>query len=84
MRRRRRPGLGKPAPYAARCTCPAPDRRAAADAEWRGPEEISRGIAAGETQVVLAARIGRDPSVVCREIARHGGRERYRATQAPL
>lgn len=36
-------------------------------------EEISRGIAAGEGQKQIAARIGRDASVVCREIARHGG-----------
>ena len=31
---------------------------------------------------MIAARIGRNPSVVSREIARHGGRERYRATRA--
>jgi IS30 family transposase len=31
---------------------------------------------------VIAARIGRNPSVVRREIAGHGGRERYRATRA--
>ena len=45
-------------------------------------EEISRGIAEGVEGVVIAARIGRDPSVVSRDIARHGGRERYRATRA--
>lgn len=45
-------------------------------------EEISRGIAEGVEGVVIAARIGRNPSVVSREIARHGGRERYRATRA--
>jgi IS30 family transposase len=45
-------------------------------------EEISRGIAADEEQEQLAARIGRDPSVVCREIARHGGRVGYRAAAA--
>jgi len=45
-------------------------------------EEISRGIAEGLEGAVIAARIGRDPSVVSREIARHGGRERYRATRA--
>lgn len=47
-------------------------------------EEISRGMAAGDVQVVIAARIGRDPSVVCREIARHGGRGGYRAAGAAL
>ncbi len=45
-------------------------------------EEISRGIAEGAEGVVIAARIGRVPSVVSRDIARHGGRERYRATRA--
>jgi hypothetical protein len=45
-------------------------------------EEISRGLAEDLSQVVIAARIGRDPSVVSREIARHGGRSRYRATRA--
>jgi IS30 family transposase len=42
-------------------------------------EEISRRIAAGEEQKQIAERIGRDPSVVCREITRHGGRAGYRA-----
>ena len=41
-------------------------------------EEISRGIAQGADGVVIAARIGRDPSVISREITRHGGRHRYR------
>lgn len=45
-------------------------------------EEISRGIAEGLSGKVIAQRIGRDPSVVSREIARHGGRGRYRATVA--
>jgi len=45
-------------------------------------EEISRGIAEGASGQVIAARIGRDPSVVSREIVRHGGRDRYRATRA--
>jgi len=45
-------------------------------------EEISRGIAEGVEGAVIAARIGRDPSVISREITRHGGRERYRATRA--
>src|SRR5512144_5345 len=45
-------------------------------------EEISRGIAEGVEGAVIAARVGRDTSVISREIARHGGRERYRATRA--
>jgi len=45
-------------------------------------EEISRGLAQGQAGVVIAARIGRHPSVVSREITRHGGRDRYRASRA--
>jgi IS30 family transposase len=45
-------------------------------------EEISRGIAEQAEGRVIAERIGRDPSVVSREVARHGGRTRYRAVVA--
>ena len=45
-------------------------------------EEISRGIAAGEPIRRIAVRLGRAASTVSREIARHGGRSRYRASDA--
>jgi len=45
-------------------------------------EEISRGIAEQAQGKVIAARIGRCPSVIGRDIARHGGRVAYRATVA--
>src|SRR5258708_22441137 len=45
-------------------------------------EEISRGIAAGDSDRGIALRIGRSPSTVCRELARNGGRENYRAGTA--
>ena len=45
-------------------------------------EEISRGVAAGESARRVAVRLGRPPSTVTREIARHGGRRRYRAAEA--
>jgi IS30 family transposase len=45
-------------------------------------EEISRGIAAGESARTIAARLGRAPSTVTRELARNGGREAYRASEA--
>ncbi|MGH3572801.1 MAG: transposase, partial [Pseudonocardiaceae bacterium] len=45
-------------------------------------EEISRGIAENLEGTVIAARIGRCPSVVSREITRHGGRAGYRAVVA--
>ena len=42
-------------------------------------EDISRGLAKGLENKDIAASIGRDESVVSREITRHGGREAYRA-----
>lgn len=45
-------------------------------------EEISRGIAAGFSSRAIAAILGRSPSTVSREIARNGGRRRYRAAPA--
>ena len=45
-------------------------------------EEISRALVAGETLRSIAARLGRAPSTVSRELNRNGGREGYRATQA--
>jgi IS30 family transposase len=45
-------------------------------------EEISRGLAAGESLRVIAGRWGRTPSTVSREVARNGGRARYRACRA--
>ncbi|MBM0225365.1 IS30 family transposase, partial [Micromonospora sp. ATA51] len=45
-------------------------------------EEISRGLAEGLEFKQIAVLIGRDPSVVSREVARHGGRVGYRASTA--
>ncbi len=45
-------------------------------------EEISRGVAAGESLRVVAARLGRAPSTVSRELVRNGGRSSYRAHRA--
>ncbi|WP_374203944.1 helix-turn-helix domain-containing protein [Pseudonocardia sp. ICBG601] len=42
-------------------------------------EEISRGLAAGRRLCDIAAVVGRDRSVISREVARHGGRAGYRA-----
>jgi transposase, IS30 family len=49
---------------------------------WEEREQISRGIAAGESGRVIADRLGRAPSTISREIKRCGGRERYRAVRA--
>jgi len=45
-------------------------------------EEISRGLAGGLAYKEIALRMGRDPSVISRDVARHGGHEGYRATAA--
>jgi IS30 family transposase len=45
-------------------------------------EEISRGLAEGLLYKEIGLRMGRDPSVVSREVTRHGGRCDYRAAAA--
>src|SRR4029077_17811297 len=45
-------------------------------------EEISRGVAGGQSVRQIAGLLGRAPSTVCRELGRHGGRTRYRAATA--
>jgi IS30 family transposase len=45
-------------------------------------EEISRGLAAGDSLRAIAARLGRAPSSVSREVSRNGGRSHYRAQSA--
>ena len=48
----------------------------------REREEISRGLAAGESLRRIAARLGRAPSTICREVTANGGRRAYRALTA--
>src|SRR5271169_6659094 len=45
-------------------------------------EDISRGIASGCSMRIVAQGLHRAPSTVSREIARHGGRAQYRASEA--
>ena len=45
-------------------------------------EEISRGLAAGSSFAALGRQLGRPTSTVSREVARNGGRRRYRASRA--
>ncbi|GAO35684.1 integrase [Sulfuricella sp. T08] len=45
-------------------------------------EEISRGVASHESFRSIAARLGRSPSTISREIKRNGGDGNYRAAQA--
>lgn len=61
---------------------PATTTRAARSLSTAEREEISRGIAQGDSMRLIAARLRRSPSTVSREIGRHGGRSRYRAARA--
>ena len=45
-------------------------------------EEISRGLAEGQSMRAIASSIQRAPSTVSREVGRHQGRARYRAAEA--
>jgi IS30 family transposase len=45
-------------------------------------EEISRGLAAGESCRIIARRTHRAPSTISREVARNGGRQSYRGCDA--
>lgn len=45
-------------------------------------EEISRGLAAGQSERSIATQLKRAPSTVSREIARNGGQAQYRAADA--
>ncbi|MEU4218059.1 helix-turn-helix domain-containing protein [Actinoplanes sp. NPDC026623] len=47
-------------------------------------EEISRGLAEGLLYKEIGVLIGRDPSIISRDVARHGGRGGYRAVAADL
>ena len=45
-------------------------------------EEISRGLSAEHSQRQIAEALQRSPSTISREVARNGGRQRYRGTEA--
>jgi len=61
---------------------PAVRRRSLLALTQREREEISRGIASGSSIREIAKCLDRTVSTVSREIARHGGRSVYRASQA--
>jgi transposase, IS30 family len=61
---------------------PVPRRRSPRVLSVAEREEISRGVAAGHSLRQIAARLGRAPSTVGRELGRHGGRACYRAASA--
>jgi len=61
---------------------PAVSRRSARALTLQDREQISRGLAAGESLRQIARGLGRPASTVSREVERNGGRERYRAVVA--
>lgn len=61
---------------------PAQRRRSARVLGLGEREEISRGIAAGQSFRAIARTLHRAASTVSQEVNRHGGRSRYRASEA--
>jgi IS30 family transposase len=67
--------------YLARRPAPEP-KRSPLRLSLAEREEISRGVASGESLRSIAKRLGRAPSTVSREVAGNGGARRYRAVVA--
>jgi IS30 family transposase len=63
---------------------PDPRRRARTRLRLDEREEISRGLAAGQSLRAIAAGLGRSPSTVSREVNANGGPRRYRAARADV
>jgi IS30 family transposase len=61
---------------------PVASRRSALRLSLADREEISRGVAAGDSCRLIAGRLRRAPSTVSREITSNDGRNRYRACRA--
>jgi IS30 family transposase len=61
---------------------PAPRKRSRLALTLAEREEISRSITVKDAVRAIAARLGRAPSTVSREIQRNGGYDSYRATHA--
>lgn len=61
---------------------PAKRKRSSIALSLSEREEVSRGIASNESMRSIAARLGRAPSTISREIERNGGDRKYRAARA--
>lgn len=61
---------------------PAPRKRSDISLTLAEREEISRGLATGQSMRWIASQLNRSPSTVCREIGRNGGIKGYRAIRA--
>ncbi len=63
---------------------PRPRRRSRLALTPREREDISRHLACGQSLRAISRRLRRAPSTVCRDVARNGGRQRYRAARADV
>jgi len=63
---------------------PPPRRRSRLALTPSEREEISRGIVANRSLRSIAARLGRSPSTISREVRRNGGLKHYRGSRADL
>ena len=61
---------------------PHPCKRSVKELSLTEREEISRGLAAGDSCHAIACRLQRAASSVSREVSRNGGRQHYRALEA--
>jgi len=61
---------------------PSPRRRSGSSLTLSEREEISRGIAIGQSMRWIASSLDRSPSTISREIKRNGGLASYRASHA--
>ena len=59
-----------------------PQRRRPGTLSLAEREEISRGLARGESLRAIAQHLGRAPSTISREVAKNKGQRRYRAVDA--
>jgi len=61
---------------------PAPRKRSGVALTPAEREEISRGLAVGQSMRWIAGSLNRSPSTISREVNRNGGVKRYRSTKA--
>ena len=61
---------------------PSPRQRSRLALTLAEREEISRGLARDQSLRMIAARLGRAPSTISREVNRNGGLRHYRASRA--
>lgn len=68
--------------YAEGGIAPTPRRRSRLALTAREREDVSRGVAQGQSLQTIARHLGRAASTISREVRRNGGRQQYRAASA--